>query len=130
MSTHNGVTTHYVLAHSVHASSTGITILPPAHTPIVLPPSPTMSDSWSTSSRSSDERPSQANTPRTSMHWGYIAVFYLVEQMHRWERFVFRFDKYFASMSALKSINGARTLFCVLSVLKPILRRGTALERV
>ncbi|KAF8345466.1 hypothetical protein F5887DRAFT_966871 [Amanita rubescens] len=110
VSTHNGVTTHYVVIQSVHASSTGITILPPAHTPIVLPPSPTMSDSWSTSSRSSDERPSQANTPRTSMHWGYIAVFYLVEQMHRWERFVFRFDKYFASMSALKSINGEAPL--------------------
>ncbi len=27
--------------------------------------------------------------------------------MHRWERFVFRFDKQFTSMGALKSINGA-----------------------
>lgn len=40
------------------------------------------------------------------MHWGHIAFFYLVEQMHRWERFVFRFDKQFASLSALKGING------------------------
>ncbi|KAF8632777.1 hypothetical protein AX15_001680 [Amanita polypyramis BW_CC] len=88
----------------------GITILPPAHTPIVIPPSPTMSDSWSTSSRSSDDRPSQTALPRTSMHWGHIAVFYLVEQMRRWQRFVFRFDKQFASMAALKSINGEAPL--------------------
>jgi hypothetical protein len=40
------------------------------------------------------------------MHWGHIAFFYLVEQMHRWERFVFRFDKQFTSMGALKAING------------------------
>ena len=44
------------------------------------------------------------------MHWGHIAFFYLVEQMHRWERFVFRFDKQFASLSALKGINGMSAL--------------------
>ncbi|EPQ53554.1 hypothetical protein GLOTRDRAFT_44756 [Gloeophyllum trabeum ATCC 11539] len=38
-------------------------------------------------------------------HWGHIAFFYLVEQIHRWERFLFRFDKHFTSISALKSIN-------------------------
>ncbi|KAK2465099.1 hypothetical protein APHAL10511_002907 [Amanita phalloides] len=108
VSSHNGLAIHYLILHPVYASSAGIAIIPPP--PIVLPPSPTMSDSWSASSRSSDERPSQANTPRTSIHWGYIAVYYLVEQMHRWERFVFRFDKYFASMSALKSINGEAPL--------------------
>ncbi|KAF8628064.1 hypothetical protein AX17_006067 [Amanita inopinata Kibby_2008] len=106
---HNGVTAHYVLTHPVHASTPGITILPPAHTPIVLPPSPSLSDGWSTSSRSSEER--QAQPPsRSSMHWGHIAVFYLVEQMHRWERFVFRFDKQFVSMGALKSISGEALL--------------------
>jgi hypothetical protein len=40
------------------------------------------------------------------MHWGHIAMFYLVGQIHRWERFVFRFDKQFSSMAALKSITG------------------------
>jgi hypothetical protein len=72
-----------------------------------------LSDGWSTASRSpaSDEKSSQSNThnSRTSAHWGHVAVFYLVEQMHRWERFVFRFDKQFASMAALRSINGKST---------------------
>lgn len=40
-------------------------------------------------------------------HWGHIAIFYLVEQMHRWERFIFRFDKQFSSFIALKSISGS-----------------------
>lgn len=40
------------------------------------------------------------------MHWGHIAFFYLAEQMHRWERFVFRFDKHFTSISALKALAG------------------------
>ena len=43
---------------------------------------------------------------RKNMHWGHIAFYYLVEQMHRWERFVFRFDKQFASIGALKAIEG------------------------
>ena len=41
------------------------------------------------------------------MHWGYIAFFYLMQQMHRWERFVFRFDRQFASIHALKTMTGA-----------------------
>ncbi|KAK7054799.1 hypothetical protein VNI00_003262 [Paramarasmius palmivorus] len=40
------------------------------------------------------------------LHWGHIAMFYLVEQIRRWERFVFRFDKQFHSLVALKSIHG------------------------
>ncbi len=43
---------------------------------------------------------------RKNMHWGHIAFYYLVEQMHRWERFVFRFDKQFTSIGALKAIEG------------------------
>ena len=48
------------------------------------------------------------NTSRSrgSTHWGHIAFYYLTEQMHRWTRFVFRFDKQFSSISALKSIAG------------------------
>ncbi|KAJ3543409.1 hypothetical protein NM688_g5858 [Phlebia brevispora] len=41
---------------------------------------------------------------RASMHWGHIAFYYLTEQIHRWERFVFRFDKRFTSVDALKSV--------------------------
>lgn len=37
--------------------------------------------------------------------WGHIAMFYLTEQMHRWKRFVFRFEKSFESMAALKTIS-------------------------
>ncbi|KAI5119078.1 hypothetical protein M0805_005496 [Coniferiporia weirii] len=44
------------------------------------------------------------NSSATSSAWGHIAVFYLAEQMHRWKRFVFRFDRQFDSMVALKSI--------------------------
>jgi hypothetical protein len=44
---------------------------------------------------------------RAGAHWGHIAVFYLVEQMHRWRRFIFRFDKQFQSWTALSSIAGA-----------------------
>ncbi|RPD80769.1 hypothetical protein L226DRAFT_452719 [Lentinus tigrinus ALCF2SS1-7] len=43
---------------------------------------------------------------RKNMHWGHIAFYYLVEQMHRWERFVFRFEKQFLSIAALKAIEG------------------------
>ncbi|KAJ7205335.1 hypothetical protein B0H12DRAFT_1243469 [Mycena haematopus] len=45
-----------------------------------------------------------------NLHWGHIAVYYLVQQMHRWERFVFRFDKGFGSIAALKSISGPAPL--------------------
>ncbi|KAJ7460090.1 hypothetical protein B0H11DRAFT_167410 [Mycena galericulata] len=45
-----------------------------------------------------------------NLHWGHIAVYYLVQQMHRWERFVFRFDKGFGSIAALKSITGSAPL--------------------
>lgn len=40
----------------------------------------------------------------TNSSWGHIVLFYLSEQMHRWKRFVFRFDRQFDSMSALKNI--------------------------
>ncbi|KIP10830.1 hypothetical protein PHLGIDRAFT_84540 [Phlebiopsis gigantea 11061_1 CR5-6] len=42
----------------------------------------------------------------TGMHWGYIAFYYLIQQMHRWERFVFRFDRQFPSINALKVMTG------------------------
>ncbi|TEB31918.1 hypothetical protein FA13DRAFT_1709385 [Coprinellus micaceus] len=70
--------------------------------PIAMPPSAPSNDPWN--AQHSSDRHSSAT--RSSMHWGHIAFFYLVEQMHRWERFIFRFDRQFTSMGALKSING------------------------
>ena len=49
---------------------------------------------------------SMANAARSVTHWGHIAMYYLTQQMERWERFVFRFDKSFPSIAALKSISG------------------------
>ncbi|KAI0694203.1 hypothetical protein BC835DRAFT_1415455 [Cytidiella melzeri] len=49
---------------------------------------------------------SQTARSRGSAHWGHIAFYYLTEQMHRWSRFVFRFDRQFNSIGALKSIAG------------------------
>ncbi|RDB27535.1 hypothetical protein Hypma_003789 [Hypsizygus marmoreus] len=99
---HNpAVPAHYVIPHTP-ISPTGLAILPPPQTPIILPPSPGgPHDTWLSAHHHSSERPS-----RSSLHWGHIAIYYLAEQMHRWERFIFRFDKHFTSMGALKSING------------------------
>ncbi|KAF8219338.1 hypothetical protein L208DRAFT_1418372 [Tricholoma matsutake] len=97
-----GVTSHYVVP-SHHGPPP--VILPPAQVPIILPPSPGHHDPWISSADHQHDRLA-CNQSRTSSHWGHIAIFYLVEQMHRWERFVFRFNKQFTSMGALKSISG------------------------
>ena len=47
-----------------------------------------------------------SRTTTSGTHWGYIAFYYLIQQMHRWERFVFRFDRNFASINALKVMTG------------------------
>ncbi|OCH93352.1 hypothetical protein OBBRIDRAFT_749790 [Obba rivulosa] len=52
------------------------------------------------------DRSSHNSKTRKAMHWGHITFYYLVEQMHRWERFVFRFDKQFSSYAALGAIEG------------------------
>ncbi|KAK7683198.1 hypothetical protein QCA50_013871 [Cerrena zonata] len=57
-------------------------------------------------SERSRDNAAQTSRTRSSTHWGYIAFYYLVEHMHRWERFMFRFDKHFPSIQALKSILG------------------------
>ncbi|EJD05622.1 uncharacterized protein FOMMEDRAFT_118794 [Fomitiporia mediterranea MF3/22] len=49
-------------------------------------------------------RQSNKNQSPTSSSWGHIVLFYLAEQMHRWKRFVFRFDRQFDSVSALRNI--------------------------
>ncbi|KAJ7923916.1 hypothetical protein B0H13DRAFT_1706905 [Mycena leptocephala] len=45
-----------------------------------------------------------------NLHWGHIAMYYLVQQMRRWERFIFRFDKGFESIAALNFITGSAPL--------------------
>ncbi|KAG6910716.1 hypothetical protein DXG01_008247 [Tephrocybe rancida] len=97
--------THYVIPQPPNTSAGLTAHFPPTQAPIVIPPSPTgISDAWMTLHHSGD-RPS-VRPSRSSLHWGHIAIYYLAEQMHRWERFVFRFDKQFPSMGALKSISG------------------------
>ncbi|KAF9543224.1 hypothetical protein CPC08DRAFT_676102 [Agrocybe pediades] len=91
---------HFVAVHAHPLPATGM------HVPIIMPASPPPhSDGWSSPTSLGSERSANV-TSRSSMHWGHIAFFYLVEQIHRWERFVFRFDRQFTSMGALKSING------------------------
>lgn len=46
-----------------------------------------------------------------SASWGHIALFYLADQMHRWKRFIFRFDRQFESVSALRNISSMFALF-------------------
>ncbi|KAJ4484343.1 hypothetical protein C8J55DRAFT_510353 [Lentinula edodes] len=41
-----------------------------------------------------------------SESWGHVAVFYLKQQMPRWKRFVFRYDRVFSSLAAFKGISG------------------------
>ncbi|KAI0795387.1 hypothetical protein C8Q75DRAFT_745737 [Abortiporus biennis] len=55
---------------------------------------------------SSSSSSSQPTRSRASLHWGYVAFYYLAEQMHRWERFIFRFNRHFSSIGALSNIVG------------------------
>lgn len=118
---HNGVATHYVMPHSLHQPIFP-TALPTAttHVPFIPPLSPTNQDSLTQASivssnsgqtsgavdtRSSGTSVTANNRP--NIHWAHIAFYYLIEQMPRWERFIFRYDKMFKSMTAIASINGA-----------------------
>jgi hypothetical protein len=103
-------TTHYV---QIQASqpTTSIQIVP-STPPIIIPHSPPHYD-WSGGLSPPPPPPplpsavNPSNQSRASSHWGHIVIYYLVEQMHRWERFVFRFDRQFPSWQALKSVSGA-----------------------
>ena len=48
----------------------------------------------------------------SSTSWGHVALFYLSDQMHRWKRFIFRFDRQFESASALRNISSSSLLEC------------------
>jgi hypothetical protein len=84
--------------------------LPPAQTPIIVPPSPShthhINDGWASPPLSVTRRERERRDSKEGCHWGHIVIWYLVQQISRWERFVFRFEKQFHSMSALKSIVG------------------------
>lgn len=105
-----------------------IHIVPAAQTMMAAPPSPTQ-DPWGLP----DDGPSWRGQPSprgAAAQWGHVAVYYLVQQLHRWERFVFRCDKQFTSMSALKAIMGAygRSLRSIMT--DGLLRRRAEAARV
>ncbi|KAF8900330.1 hypothetical protein CPB85DRAFT_1377490 [Mucidula mucida] len=80
--------------------------LPPA-TPFIIS-SPSSPDIWAPPSPppfSGRGSRTDGNTP-----WGFVALYYLAEQMYRWERFVFKYDRQFSSISALKYITGPAPL--------------------
>ncbi|KAF9652297.1 hypothetical protein BDM02DRAFT_3153761 [Thelephora ganbajun] len=94
-------------AQYVHIPPPPPIILP--QNPFLTPPSPTLNPTDSppsTPSTQSPVTPTMSTFSKTSLHWGHIAFYYMVDQMHRWERFIFRFDKQFASVTALKSVIG------------------------
>ncbi|KAF9525428.1 hypothetical protein CPB83DRAFT_549151 [Crepidotus variabilis] len=94
------------LTPALHPPTSHVIVHPP-HPPPPLGNAQTVTSSSVASHNDTWGPDRSANAvSRVSMHWGHIAFFYLVEQMHRWERFVFRFDKQFTSMGALKSITG------------------------
>ncbi|KAF9441247.1 hypothetical protein P691DRAFT_684604 [Macrolepiota fuliginosa MF-IS2] len=104
---HNGIATSYVVPTHPYPQPNSqlqlmLAALPPAPMPAGPPTLP-----WPTPAQ--DSAGLETRTPgvnRPNIHWAHIAFFYLVEQMPRWERFVFRYDKAFKSMTALASING------------------------
>lgn len=97
-----GVPPPYTAIPAIH-------IVPAAQAMLGGPPTPPQ-DPWGLP----DEGPNWRgllNPKGAAAQWGHVAVYYLVQQMHRWERFVFRCDKQFSSMSALKAIMGTSLHF-------------------
>ena len=92
---------------STSASTSGATSTPTPHVPTAAAQAQAITTALTLAARSREQ------TVQRNMHWGYIALFYLVEHMRRWRRFVFRFERPFVSMAALKSIVGASFLFIV-----------------
>ncbi|KAK7046657.1 D-ser-dehydrat domain-containing protein [Favolaschia claudopus] len=85
----------------------------PSVTPFIVPQAPVLhphSAGWDSPPPIAMVHGQPDMSAQPNLHWGHIAVYYLVQQMHRWERFVFRFDKSFGSITALKSITGSAPL--------------------
>ncbi|KAJ7937595.1 hypothetical protein B0H13DRAFT_2176493 [Mycena leptocephala] len=102
---------HEYLTHTF-LSPPGHLLVPssmPSVTPFMPQPAlPPHHHGWDSPTPMFHGQPESVSPPH--LHWGHIAVYYLVRQMHRWERFVFRFDKGFGSIAALKSITGSAPL--------------------
>lgn len=84
-------------ANAIAATATGLMQTLSAHAPDDVFGMPPLIPS---------DRSSHNAKTRKAMHWGHITFYYLVEQMHRWQRFVFRFDKQFSSYAALGAVEG------------------------
>jgi hypothetical protein len=88
-----------------------IASIPPAPLPSSTPPPfippPATPEMWAAPTLASpvqnDRDPLMSHLAN---HWGHVAIYYLVARRHRWKRFIFRFDRQFATINALKSING------------------------
>lgn len=96
-----GNASHMVLPSLTQMHSSGSLLLPQ---PIV-----TSADIWGSPPSfifGPERLASSVSSSSSPQHWGHIAVYYLVQQMHRWERFVFRYDKPFKSVEALRTIAG------------------------
>ena len=91
------------VALTASAPSSGGTSTPAPHVPTAAAQAQAVTTAFTLAARAREQ------TVQRNMHWGYIALYYLVEHMRRWRRFVFRFERPFVSMAALKSIVG--TLF-------------------
>jgi hypothetical protein len=61
-----------------------------------------------TSSSRSPRDKTKKDSRTAAEQWAHVAMFYLIEQMHRWKRFVFKYDHHFPSVAALKAISGER----------------------
>ena len=90
--------------------------LPFPSPPVIVSPPP---HHHHNSSSPQSSTPTASPTAKSVAHWGHIAMYYLTHQMERWERFVFRFDKSFPSISALKSISGWSCAYISSSFLTP-----------
>jgi len=83
-------TLHHKLRTAINAAVTTISSIPPSDEPRQIFPN--------------GNGTGVSNKP--NVYWAHIAFYHLIEQMPRWQMFVFRCDKAFKAMTALASING------------------------
>lgn len=87
-------TLYHKLGTAINAAVTTISSIPPSDEPREIFPN--------------GNGTGVSNKP--NVYWAHIAFYYLIEQMPRWQMFVFRCDKAFKAMTALASINGVAPL--------------------
>ena len=85
-------TLYHKLGTAINAAVTTISSIPPSDEPREIFPN--------------GNGTGVSNKP--NVYWAHIAFYHLIEleQMPRWQMFVFRCDKAFKAMTALASING------------------------